>query len=391
MSEIRVFTSESVCLGHPDKVADQIADAILDAHLSQDPHSRVACEVLLKKDVVVLAGEITSNAKVDYEEVVRNTIKLIGYDDPSEPFNYQSVKIIKCIEPQSRDIAIGVDKNPDTGKPLGAGDQGIMFGYATNETPEFLPLTYVLVRKLTNLADEMRTNGSLPFLKPDGKAQVSMLYENGEPKEIAAIVVSLQHKDNISINDLREEIRKKIINKAIPEKFLTRNSKIFINPTGRFVLGGPCADSGLTGRKLIADTYGTEVHHGGGACSGKDATKVDRSASYMARYIAKNLVATGFVDKVEVALAYVIACEKPVAIDCDSFSTAKPGISESKLKNAILKVFNLTPAGMIKHLQLNRPIFLRALRTGYFGVNSEIHTWEKLDKVEELKRELNTD
>lgn len=368
------FTSESVTKGHPDKVADQISDAILDSLLAQDPYSRCAAETTVEKEKCHVMGEVTTKAKVDYKEIIRKTIRSIGYTDPSLGFSDQS-EISVTLHTQSPDIAMGVDNE-------GAGDQGLMFGYATNETEALMPLSLMLSRALTNKLTELRETKQNDWMEPDGKSQITLLYENGEPRAVDTVVVSIQHKREIELEDLRREVMEKVIKETIPYHLLTPETKYFINPTGRFVLGGPAADTGLTGRKIIVDTYGGHAHHGGGAFSGKDATKVDRSASYAARNIAATIVKSGLYKRAEVQLSYAIGVKDPVSIHVDTFGEEK--ISEEKLIEWIRKEWDLSPKGIIETFSLRSPIFLSTAQSGHFG-HSEF-SWEKIDekKVENL-------
>jgi S-adenosylmethionine synthetase len=372
-----LFTSESVTEGHPDKIADQISDAILDACLQQDPASRVACETLTCTGLVVVAGEITTKAHLDVQKLVRNTIREIGYDDALKGFDCNTCAVISAINTQSPDIAQGVD----TG---GAGDQGMMFGYATNETPELMPTPISLAHRLAEKLSEVRKNGKLPYLRPDGKSQVTVEYDsNYKPVRVDAVVISTQHADHIGNDQLRAEIQEHVIEAVIPAELLDENTKYHINPTGRFVIGGPMGDTGLTGRKIIVDTYGGMGRHGGGAFSGKDSTKVDRSAAYMARYVAKNIVAAGLAERVEVQLAYAIGVAEPVSVRIDAFGTGK--VSEQRLVELVRENFKLTPKGIIDSLNLRRPIFQKTAAYGHFGRTGEMFTWEATDKAAALK------
>ncbi len=376
MSDRFLFTSESVTEGHPDKIADQISDAILDACLEQDPYSRVAAETLTATGLVVIAGEITTKAYVDFQTLVRGVVASIGYDNALYGFDSNTCAVISTINRQSGDIAQGVD----TG---GAGDQGMMFGYATNETPELMPAAISLAHKLTRRLAEVRKSGKLSYLRPDGKSQVTVEYdEAGKPVRIDAVVISTQHAEQISNDELRADIQKHVIQAVLPEKWLDENTKYHINPTGRFVIGGPMGDTGLTGRKIIVDTYGGAGRHGGGAFSGKDPTKVDRSAAYVARYIAKNIVAAGLADKVEVQLAYAIGVAEPVSVLVDTFGTGK--VSSQKLTDLVRKNFQLTPKGIIEGLNLRRPIYRKTAAYGHFGRNDADFTWEATDKAATL-------
>ena len=372
-----LFTSESVTEGHPDKIADQISDAILDACLEQDPLSRVACETLTCTGLVVVAGEITTQAYVDFQTLVRETVREIGYDDALKGFDCNTCGVISTINRQSPDIAQGVD----TG---GAGDQGMMFGYATNETPELMPTPISLAHRLTEKLTEVRKNGKLPYLRPDGKSQVTVEYDsNYRPVRVDAVVISTQHAEDVGNEQLRKEILEQVIKAVIPAELLDAKTKYHINPTGRFVIGGPMGDTGLTGRKIIVDTYGGMGRHGGGAFSGKDPTKVDRSAAYMARYVAKNIVAAGLADRCEVQLAYAIGVAEPVSVRVDTFGTGS--VSEQRLIELVRENFQLTPKGIIESLNLRRPIFKNTAAYGHFGRTGETFTWEATDKAEALK------
>ena len=376
MSDRFLFTSECVTEGHPDKIADQISDAILDACLEQDPYSRVAAETLTATGLVVIAGEITTKAYVDFQTLVRGVVASIGYDNAAYGFDSNTCAVISTINRQSGDIAQGVD----TG---GAGDQGMMFGYATNETPELMPTAISLAHKLTRRLTEVRKSGKLSYLRPDGKSQVSVEYdENGKPVRIDAVVISTQHAETITTEELRADILTHVIQAVIPAELLDENTKYHINPTGRFVIGGPMGDTGLTGRKIIVDTYGGTGRHGGGAFSGKDPTKVDRSAAYMARYIAKNIVAAGLADKAEVQLAYAIGVADPVSVLVETFGTGK--IGQAKLTELVRKNFQLTPKGIIESLNLRRPIYQKTAAYGHFGRNEPGFTWEVTDKAATL-------
>ena len=392
----RLFTSESVTEGHPDKICDNISDAILDALIEQDPMSRVACETAITTGFVIVMGEITTKAVVDYEKIVRETIREIGYDDDSKGFNCDTCEVKILLDQQSADIAMGVDKaleakeNQMTDEELeaiGAGDQGMMFGYATNETEEYMPYAISLAHKLTKKLTEVRKNGTLDYLRADGKSQVTIEYdENGKPVHVNAVVISSQHAADVTQEQIHKDIRKYVIDPVIPAELCDEKTKYFINPTGRFVIGGPNGDSGLTGRKIIVDTYGGYACHGGGAFSGKDCTKVDRSATYAARYVAKNIVAAGLADKCEIQLSYAIGVAQPTSIMIDTFGTGK--IGEKELTDVIRENFDLRPAGIIKMLDLRRPIYKQTAAYGHFGRNDLDLPWEKLDKVETLKKYL---
>ena len=376
MSDRFLFTSESVTEGHPDKIADQVSDAILDACLEQDPYSRVAAETLTATGLVVIAGEITTKAYVDFQSLVRGVVASIGYDNASYGFDSNTCAVISTINKQSGDIAQGVD----TG---GAGDQGMMFGYASNETPELMPAPISLAHKLCRRLTEVRKSGKLPYLRPDGKSQVTVEYdENHKPVRIDAVVISSQHSESISNEELHADILKYVIQAVLPAAWLDEHTKYHINPTGRFVIGGPMGDTGLTGRKIIVDTYGGAGRHGGGAFSGKDPTKVDRSAAYVARYIAKNIVAAGLADRAEVQLAYAIGVADPVSVRVDTFGTGK--VSETKLTELVRKNFSLTPKGIIESLNLRRPIYRQTAAYGHFGRTEPDFTWEATDKAAAL-------
>lgn len=385
-----LFTSESVTSGHPDKVCDQIADAILDEYLKGDKDTRCACEVTATTDFVSVMGEITSKAKVDIAGTVRKVISDIGYNEEGIGFSSKSVEIIQRINKQSADIALGVDnskeikenENGDSFDKIGAGDQGLMFGYATRETEEFMPLPIMLSHKMCEKLEEVRKNGTLSYLRPDGKGQVTVEYENGKPKRIEAIVLSSQHNSSVSTEQLRKDLKKEVIDKVMPKNLIDNETKYFINPTGRFEIGGPAGDSGLTGRKIIVDTYGGRCPHGGGSFSGKDSTKVDRSATYMARYIAKNIVASGLADECQIQVAYAIGVAKPVSVMINTFNTGK--LKDSEIADIVVKVFDLRPLAIIEKLGLRNPIFRKTASYGHFG-RSEF-PWEKLDKVDELKK-----
>jgi S-adenosylmethionine synthetase len=383
-----LFTSESVTEGHPDKIADQVSDSVLDAILTQDPKARVACETLVTTGLVVVAGEVTTNARVDYAHVAREAIRKIGYDDSAKGFDANTCAVMVTLDRQSPDIAQGVT----TGEGMhnkteqGAGDQGIMFGYAVNETPELMPLTIAMSHQLAKNLSAVRKNGKLPWLRPDGKTQVTARYVDGKPTGIDAIVVSTQHAENITHSQIVEAVMEEVIKKTIPANLLDSKTKYFINPTGRFVIGGPMGDCGLTGRKIIVDTYGGHGAHGGGAFSGKDPSKVDRSACYMARYVAKNIVAAGLADRALVQLAYAIGVAEPVSVHVEAYGTEK--VSLNKIEAAVKKVFTLTPRGIIETLDLLRPIYAKTAAYGHFGRLESEFTWEKTDKVDALKSAL---
>lgn len=390
--ERRLFTSESVTEGHPDKMCDAISDAILDELLKQDPESRVACETLTSTGFVVVMGEITTKGYVDIPKVVRETVLEIGYDRAKYGFDGQSCAVFTAIDEQSPDIAMGVNdaleaRGQSEKDNIGAGDQGMMFGYATNETPELMPYPISLAHKLAKRLADVRKDGTLAYLRPDGKTQVTIEYdENGRPCAIDNVVVSAQHSPDISQEKLHEDIKKYVLDPILPKEMLTEHTRFLINPTGRFVIGGPQGDSGLTGRKIIVDTYGGMARHGGGAFSGKDPTKVDRSAAYAARYVAKNIVAAGLADKCELQLAYAIGVAHPTSVQIDTFGTGK--LSDEKLVEIVRKHFDLRPAGIIEMLDLRRPIYKKTAAYGHFGREDQGFTWEKTDKAEELKAYL---
>ncbi len=394
--ERRLFTSESVTEGHPDKICDQISDAVLDALMEQDPMSRVACETSITTGLVLVMGEITTNAYVDIQKIVRETIREIGYDRAKYGFDCDTCGVITAIDEQSSDIAMGVDKaleakehlmSEDDIEAIGAGDQGMMFGFATNETPEYMPYPIALAHKLARKLTEVRKNGTLPYLRPDGKTQVTVEYdENDKPVRLDAVVLSTQHGEEVSQEQIHADVNKYIFDEVLPQELIDDNTKFFINPTGRFVIGGPNGDSGLTGRKIIVDTYGGYARHGGGAFSGKDCTKVDRSAAYAARYVAKNIVAAGLADKCEIQLSYAIGVARPTSIMVDTFGTGK--LSDEKLVEIIREHFDLRPAGIIKMLDLRRPIYKQTAAYGHFGRTDLDLPWEKLDKVDVLKAYL---
>ncbi len=389
----RLFTSESVTEGHPDKVSDLISDSILDALIEQDPKSRVACETFCTTGVVTVMGEITTKATVDFAKIVREALCGIGYNCAEAGFDGNTCAVLTAIDKQSADIALGVDNSlefkggvEDKYNLNGAGDQGMMFGYACNETAELMPLPVSLAHKMSYRLTSVRKSGELDYLCPDGKTQVTVEYNDGVPTRVDAVVVSSQHKASVDLETLRSDILEKVIKPIIPKELFDENTKIYINPTGRFVIGGPQGDTGLTGRKIIVDTYGGAARHGGGAFSGKDPTKVDRSAAYAARYVAKNVVAAGLADKCEIQLAYAIGVAKPVSISVDTFGTGK--VADDKIVNAIEKVFDLRPAAIIDKLQLQRPIYKKTSNYGHFGREDADFTWEKTDKVEELKNAI---
>ena len=390
-----LFTSESVTEGHPDKMCDQISDAILDALLEQDPMSRVACETATTTGLVLVMGEITTNAYVDIQKIVRETVKEIGYTRGKYGFDADTCGVITAIDEQSSDIAMGVDKaleakenqmSDDEIEAIGAGDQGMMFGYATNETEEYMPYAISMAHKLARQLTKVRKDGTLSYLRPDGKTQVTVEYDDGKPVRLDAVVLSTQHDPEVSQEQIHADIKKYVFDEILPKEMEDENTKFFINPTGRFVIGGPHGDSGLTGRKIIVDTYGGYARHGGGAFSGKDCTKVDRSAAYAARYVAKNIVAAGLADKCEIQLSYAIGVAQPTSIMVDTFGTGK--VSDEKLTEIVRNHFDLRPAGIIKMLDLRRPIYKQTAAYGHFGRNDLDLPWEKLDKAEELKKYL---
>ena len=379
-----IFTSEAVTEGHPDKVADRIADSILDELIKQDANSRVACEVVTSTNLVFIFGQITSQAHVNYEQVARDTVKEIGYTKHEYQFSYDTMKVMIAIDKQSPDIAIGVDEGES--KELGAGDQGIMFGFASDETKEFMPLGEVLAQKLAQKLTSVRKEGILKYLRPDGKTQVSIEYEDDKPNRIDTVLVSCQHDENISELKIKEDITREVINKVLPKELLDSNTKILVNPTGRFVIGGPAGDTGLTGRKNITDTYGGYARNGGGSFSGKDPTKVDRSASYMLRYVAKNIVAANLAKKVEIQISYAIGVSKPISVYANTFGTGV--LSDDRLVDIIKKEFDLTPSGIIRTLNLKTPIYKETSCYGHFGREEKAFPWERLDKVQDLKKYL---
>jgi S-adenosylmethionine synthetase len=378
-----LFTSESVSMGHPDKMADQISDGILDAIFTQDSHSRVACETMLTTGLIVVAGEITTTASVDYPSVVRHVVEQIGYTSSDMGFDAKTCAVMVALGKQSPDIAQGVNADSESGKDIGAGDQGLMFGYASNETPELMPMPIALAHRIINKITEVRQKGLVDWLRPDSKSQVTVEYDDGKPVRIDAVVVSTQTAD-VPIEEIRKFIKDYVILPVLPKEMLDAKTKYYINPTGRFVVGGPCGDAGLTGRKIIVDTYGGMGRHGGGAFSGKDPTKVDRSAAYMARYVAKNVVAAGLADRCEIQLAYAIGVSEPVSVHVDTFGTGQ--ISEHQIAELIRKTFPLTPSGIIKHLDLRRPIYQKTASGGHFGRSEPEFTWEKTDKAAALKQ-----
>ena len=383
-----IFTSESVTEGHPDKVADRISDSILDAYLAKDPAARVAAETVIKNNTVILAGEISSSAEIDTEKVVRDAINDIGYNSEELGFDGHSAEIINLLDRQSPDIAQGVDSalevREENGDEIGAGDQGIIFGYAVNETPELLPLPISLAHRLSYRLAEVRKNGTLPYLRPDGKTQVSVIYEDGNAVGIDTILVSTQHDEEVTQDKLRADLIKNVIVPVIPKKWLAADIRILVNPTGRFVIGGPVGDSGLTGRKIIVDTYGGAAHHGGGAFSGKDSTKVDRSAAYAARYAAKNIVAAGLAKRAEIQLAYAIGVAAPVSVYVNTFGTGV--ITDEEIQAAVTEIFDFTPGGIIRALDLRKPVFAATSAYGHFGRPDADFTWERTDKAEALKK-----
>ena len=394
--ERRIFTSESVTEGHPDKICDAVSDAVLDACMAEDPMSRVACETAMCTGFALVTGEITTKAHLDYQKIVRDTVREIGYDDSRKGFDANTCAVFVAMDQQSPDIAMGVDKaleakeNKLTDKQIeaiGAGDQGMMFGYATNETPEFMPYSIDLAHKLTRKLTEVRKDGTLDYLRPDGKSQVSVEYdENDVPVRLEAIVISTQHDADVTQEQIHEDIRKYVIDPVVDQKMVDENTKIYINPTGRFVIGGPQGDAGLTGRKIIVDTYGGVGRHGGGAFSGKDCTKVDRSAAYAARYVAKNLVAAGLADRCEIQLSYAIGVAQPTSINVNTFGTGR--LSDDELVRIVRENFDLRPAGIIQTLDLRRPIYKQTSAYGHFGRNDLDLPWEKTDKAEALKKYL---
>jgi S-adenosylmethionine synthetase len=378
------FTSESVTEGHPDKMCDQISDAVLDAMLAQDPRSRVACETLTTTGIVMVAGEVTTSANVDITSVVRETVRKIGYDDSNKGFDYKTCAVLVSLGKQSPDISLGVTAETSQSKEQGAGDQGIMFGYAINEAPEQMPHTIYWSHRLAERLTNARKQGNLKFLRPDGKTQVTMEYKDGKPVRVDAIVVSSQHSEDVSQQMIVEGIREEVIRKTIPAEWIDSKTKFHINPTGRFVIGGPMGDAGLTGRKIIVDTYGGHGAHGGGAFSGKDPSKVDRSACYMARYAAKNVVAAGLADRCLVQVGYAIGVAEPVSLMVETFGTAK--VDPLRLQTAVREVFPFKPAGIVSTLKLLRPVYSATAAYGHFGRRGDSFTWEQTDRVEDLKR-----
>ena len=376
-----IFTSESVTEGHPDKIADAISDAILDALLEKDPRSRVACETLVKTGFICMAGEITTNASIDYPQIARQAVRDIGFVHSDMGFDANTCAVLSSIDRQSPDIAMGVDEVDN--REQGAGDQGLMFGFACNETPELMPLPISLAHKLTMRLSRVRKDGSLTFLRPDGKSQVSVEYVDGKPMRISAVVLSTQHSDAISTEELRKQVREVVIDPVLPSSFVDAETRFYINPTGRFVIGGPMGDCGLTGRKIIVDTYGGMGRHGGGAFSGKDPSKVDRSAAYMARYVAKNVVAAGLAERAEVQIAYAIGVADPVSVSVDTFGTAL--VDEERIAQLIREHFPLKPRGIIEHLDLLKPIYRRTAAYGHFGREDMGFRWEQIDKAKALR------
>jgi S-adenosylmethionine synthetase len=379
-----LFTSESVSEGHPDKVADQISDAILDAIIAEDPKARVACETLVTTGMAMIAGEITTSAYVDMPDIVRQTIKEIGYDDSSMGFDYETCAVMTSIDRQSPDISQGVSEGEGLFTEQGAGDQGVMFGYACNETPELMPMPITFAHKLTKRLADVRKSGLLNFLRPDSKSQVSIQYIDDKPVRVDTVVISSQHNPDVTYENLKEAIIEEVVNKVIPADLLDENTKYFINPTGRFVVGGPMGDCGLTGRKIIVDTYGGQGSHGGGAFSGKDPSKVDRSASYMARYVAKNIVAAGLADKCEVQLAYAIGVAEPVSVMINTFGTGK--IPSNEIARVVREEFDMRPRGIVETLDLLRPIYRKTAAYGHFGRELPEFTWERTDRVASLQK-----
>ena len=383
MAKEYLFTSESVSEGHPDKVADQISDAVLDAVLAQDPHGRVACETLVSTGLVVISGEITTKANINYMDIARETVRRIGYDDSDIGFDYKSCAVLTAINRQSPDIAQGVNEGEGLDLDQGAGDQGLMFGYACNETPSLMPFPIYYAHRIMQRQAEVRKDGRLPWLRPDAKSQLSVRYVDGKPVAIDTVVVSTQHDPDVSYDDLKEAIIEQVIKPVLPKEMLTGNTRYLINPTGRFVIGGPAGDCGLTGRKIIVDTYGGAAHHGGGAFSGKDPSKVDRSAAYAGRYVAKNIVAAGLADRCEIQVAYAIGVARPVSLMVETFGTGK--VSDEKIVELVQKHFDLRPKGIIATLDLLRPIYSRTAAYGHFGREEVDFTWETTDKAAALR------
>lgn len=392
MAKRMLFTSESVTEGHPDKVADQISDSVLDAIMAKDPMGRVACETLITTGQVHVVGEISTSCYVDIPHIIRDTLEKIGYTRAKYGFDATTCGISVSLDEQSPDIALGVDKaleakegEKDEGAEIGAGDQGMMFGYATNETPEFMPLPIALAHLLARRLAEVRKNGELPYLRPDGKTQVTVAYEDGKPVSVETIVISTQHEEGVSLEQIKKDLIEKVIKVVVPKELLTDKTRYLVNPTGKFVIGGPQGDSGLTGRKIIVDTYGGMARHGGGSFSGKDPTKVDRSATYAARYVAKNIVAAGLADRCEIQLAYAIGVARPVSIMVDTFGTNK--VSEDKIEELVKKNFDLRPASIIKNLNLRRPIYAQTAAYGHFGRTDIDLPWEHTDKAKTLREQ----
>jgi S-adenosylmethionine synthetase len=385
MGERRLFTSESVTMGHPDKIADQISDGILDAIMAQDPHGRVAVETLVTTGLALIAGEITTTCYVEIPVLVREIIREIGYTDASMGFDFETCAVLTSIQKQSEDISIGVNEGQGLHKEQGAGDQGMMFGFACNETPELMPLPITLSRRLVEELARLRRTGEIHYLRPDGKSQVTVEYEGDKPVRVDTVVVSTQHTPEVDHDKIRSDMVEKLIRRVIPQNMLDEETAFHINPTGRFVIGGPHGDTGVTGRKIIADTYGGRGRHGGGAFSGKDPTKVDRSAAYMARYVAKNVVAAGIADSCEVQLSYAIGVADPISVMVETFGTGK--VAGEKIEKLIRKHFPLKPRGIVEILNLERPIFKETARYGHFGRNHPSYTWERTDKAEALRRD----
>ncbi|SFD04932.1 methionine adenosyltransferase [Thiohalospira halophila DSM 15071] len=384
MSNTSLFTSESVSEGHPDKVADQISDGILDAILTEDPKARVACETMINTGMIVLSGEITTSAKIEYNEIAREVVNEIGYNHSDMGFDYESCAVLVALDKQSPDIAQGVDEGRGLDPNQGAGDQGLMFGFAVNETDVLMPAPITLAQRLTQRQSIVRNDGTLPWLRPDAKSQVTLRYEGTQPVGLDAVVLSTQHDEDISQKDLEEAIREEVLKPVLPEEWVTKDTKFHINPTGRFVIGGPVGDCGLTGRKIIVDTYGGMGRHGGGAFSGKDPSKVDRSAAYAGRYVAKNVVAAGLADRCEVQLSYAIGVAEPTSVRVETFGTAK--ISEDKLEQIVRDNFDLRPKGIVNMLDLLRPIYKKTAAYGHFGRTEDDITWEKTDKADALRK-----